>query len=689
MKQMQFVMVVILLCTLTTASRGQQDTLYTEYFTNGETSLNWFCPWTDLDSIQVVYMEGNPSGDNWVGETNNLLTGGGVGTALSGVATMSNYEVQAQIYCTVNTGSYHAVAARWDTTGGVNSFYYFRSDFDADQRLQLRKFPAGGMGETIAEWVGGAIPGGVPTQDSWHHMALKCEGNQLWVYWDGVELSGCPYTDDEYTNGFFGVYLFNMMSIASTYCDDIIVIGEAGPQPFDLIAQENHFLDQFGQPMILRPAENQTIYFSLDWDALNGVATSPPFDVTLELDNVEIYRITIPGVEPNSSHTTNSNPWVALLGEHTYRWTVDADNVIPEGNEDNNILEETFLVLPESAYDFQADSAWVADTDTIPLSTDPVAGEDVLFVLHWSVPMGSGPSGAFYILMNLDDVGFFIEPITSVESGNTYMTATIPWTAEEGYHYYEWFIDPDNMVEEFNENNNTLLGGFDVVVPTLLVTMEPQNPPIVIPASGGMFNFTAGVENVSPVIQTFDFWIMTDLPNGMPFGPILLRENISLAAAGSVSRLISQQVPAGAPSGTYYYYGIAGDYPNDIVATEGFNFTKESGSDYGGVYNDWNINGWEETVASGQQIQEDVSIDIRPNPFNPITQVEFTLPQSSVVEIRIYDIHGRQIAVLHDGFLANGFHAITWNGANQASGVYLLNLRTPEGSVTEKLLLLK
>jgi hypothetical protein len=219
--------VVTLLCAATGIAWGQ-DTLYVEEFTDGNLSLNWFDPWVEGDSILTANMPGNPSGDGWVGAVTNEFSGGGVGTALAGELSMADYEVQAQIYCTVNTGTYHAVIARWDTTGEINSYYYFRSDFDADQRLQLRKYPGqGGMGETIMEWVGGAVPGGVPTVDGWHHMALKCEGNQLWVYWDRVELSGCPYTDNDQSNGWFGAYVFNFMTTELTYCDDFIVLGEA------------------------------------------------------------------------------------------------------------------------------------------------------------------------------------------------------------------------------------------------------------------------------------------------------------------------------------------------------------------------------------------------------------------------------------------------------------------------------
>lgn len=184
----------------------------------------------------MQYVPGNPSGDGWVGVVTNQNSGGGVGTALAGNISMTDYEIQAQIYCTVSSsagGTYHAVVARWDTTTGSTSgqsYYSFRTDFDTDQRVQLCKYPSGMGGSLIiAQWVGNQIPGGVPTQNSWHLMALKCLGDQLWVYWDGAMLSGCPYADTSLTHGFFGCHVFRLSGAAQTLCDDILVLATRQP----------------------------------------------------------------------------------------------------------------------------------------------------------------------------------------------------------------------------------------------------------------------------------------------------------------------------------------------------------------------------------------------------------------------------------------------------------------------------
>lgn len=455
-------LLLILLISIFSIHSLAQDTLYYEYFTDGAMNLDWFTPWEEGDTMQVDYWEGNPSGDNWVGFIENGLSGGGVGTALSGELNMTDYEVSAQIYCTVNTSTYHGLVARWDTVG-TDKYYYLRTDFDGDQRLQLRKFPGNsGMGDNIATWIGAQIPGGVPTSNSWHELALKVQGDQIWAYYDGNLLSGSPFTDSYISRGFFGIYCFNFASTTETNCDDILVLGEAGAQPFDLIANSYVMLDQNMQPMDIRAYEDQTVYFQFDWDAVNGEGTSRPFTVTLKIDNVVVYTENNPGVEPNSSHTSTSNAWSAAIGDHSIEWTLDAGNNLNEPNETNNTLQDDILVLSPNAYDLSADSTWIANSQGNKINW-VAQGDPVYFILFWSAAMGTGFSNQFDIDMELDGTPFFNTTTFGVfQQGNNVTMTNIPWTAQVGFHYFMWYLDTDNNVDEFSEDNNFLMDGLEV-----------------------------------------------------------------------------------------------------------------------------------------------------------------------------------------------------------------------------------
>ena len=83
-----------------------------------------------------------------------------------------------------------------------------------------------------------------------------------------------------------------------------------------------------------------------------------------------------------------------------------------------------------------------------------------------------------------------------------------------------------------------------------------------------------------------------------------------------------------------------------------------------------------------------------PNPFNPSTQLSFDLPRDQDVRLAIYDMRGREVAVLAAGQRAAGRHEVRWNGRDGAgrdlpAGVYLARLVVGDQVETQKLALIK
>jgi hypothetical protein len=80
-----------------------------------------------------------------------------------------------------------------------------------------------------------------------------------------------------------------------------------------------------------------------------------------------------------------------------------------------------------------------------------------------------------------------------------------------------------------------------------------------------------------------------------------------------------------------------------------------------------------------------------PNPFNPGTVIEYAIPTFEHVQIKIYDVTGREIAVLVDNNVEEGKHSVYWDAKNQsiASGVYYCQLITTSGSITKKMIFMK
>lgn len=78
-----------------------------------------------------------------------------------------------------------------------------------------------------------------------------------------------------------------------------------------------------------------------------------------------------------------------------------------------------------------------------------------------------------------------------------------------------------------------------------------------------------------------------------------------------------------------------------------------------------------------------------PNPFNPVTHVELSLPAVGAVRLEVFDLAGRREALVHDGPLPAGAHAFTLDGSAWPAGLHLLTLRHGGNVETRKVLLLK
>ena len=78
-----------------------------------------------------------------------------------------------------------------------------------------------------------------------------------------------------------------------------------------------------------------------------------------------------------------------------------------------------------------------------------------------------------------------------------------------------------------------------------------------------------------------------------------------------------------------------------------------------------------------------------PNPFNPVTTINFALPKNSKVNLTVYDILGRKMAVLADDYKDPGSYEVVFNAKNYASGVYVYRLTTDNILLSKKMLYLK
>jgi Zinc carboxypeptidase/Secretion system C-terminal sorting domain/Carboxypeptidase regulatory-like domain len=78
-----------------------------------------------------------------------------------------------------------------------------------------------------------------------------------------------------------------------------------------------------------------------------------------------------------------------------------------------------------------------------------------------------------------------------------------------------------------------------------------------------------------------------------------------------------------------------------------------------------------------------------PNPFNPSTTIKYQLPQSGNVSLKVYDVLGREVASLANGFKSAGSYTITFNSSSLPSGIYFYQLKVNDYLSLKKMILLK
>ena len=93
---------------------------------------------------------------------------------------------------------------------------------------------------------------------------------------------------------------------------------------------------------------------------------------------------------------------------------------------------------------------------------------------------------------------------------------------------------------------------------------------------------------------------------------------------------------------------------------------------------------------NGNELPKDFELGQNyPNPFNPNTQIDFSIPKSSLVTIKIFDVLGKEVAEVVKKDLTAGSYTFDFNASSLTSGVYFYQLTAGEFTDTKKLVLVK
>jgi len=78
-----------------------------------------------------------------------------------------------------------------------------------------------------------------------------------------------------------------------------------------------------------------------------------------------------------------------------------------------------------------------------------------------------------------------------------------------------------------------------------------------------------------------------------------------------------------------------------------------------------------------------------PNPFNPTTSIDYQLPHNGFVKLAVYDMLGREVSVLVNGYKKAGYYQVQFNGANLTSGIYFYRINSDNFVAVKKMILVK
>jgi hypothetical protein len=145
---------------------------------------------------------------------------------------------------------------------------------------------------------------------------------------------------------------------------------------------------------------------------------------------------------------------------------------------------------------------------------------------------------------------------------------------------------------------------------------------------------------------------------------------------------------------------ILGAFINELEAQRGQKITEGDADSFMAQAEDiiWRLQTgiWEGGSPPAKMAGEDIQSPQRfelyqniPNPFNPITQISYTLPRDGHVKLEIYNLLGQKVATLVDEYQQTGQKTVNWEAKDLASGIYFYKLSSGDFTATKKMVLLR
>jgi len=367
-------------------------------------------------------------------------------------------------------------------------------------------------------------------------------------------------------------------------------------------------------------------------------------------------------------------------GLHYLSWWANMDFRILGYNREGNLIDQ--IELP---------SRMVNNSSWIHLTTD---GESI-----WTTCSGE-----------LYEIDFF----GSILFRQDLRIGQLRGVAYDDVHELLWVVDNHNIIG-FDTNNYERLHEFEIEERNIRsITFwadDPDGQPFyMLSQFGQRENNLFRLEKFN--METFENVVVWEFWEREPYGDIFISDGID------PGRWILQMVKLGEPVGArlwhldFYAHWLSIEPDQDVILpehdgevfiimeTENCNVNTKyeanvifSHNAVGGeviIPIEMNVLHPESASITNQDLPNKFSLsNPYPNPFNSSITIEYSIPRLGYARLSILDLHGREIAVLHDGTQTLGYQKVTWDAGDQPSGIYLCRLESVGRVVTTKLTLIK
>ena len=246
-----------------------------------------------------------------------------------------------------------------------------------------------------------------------------------------------------------------------------------------------------------------------------------------------------------------------------------------------------------------------------------------------------------------------------------------------------FIITGSSLLQSYGMNDVSLLK-IDDQLETMTVELYPiESPTSVIP--GGEFPYRIAIRNNTGVVYTID--LVLSIKTGIfNYFDLTFRYGLEIEPGETFQqRNVHQQIPAQTPTGSSAYKAAIFDVltsellMEDVLPLTILPADNISGENPDGVF------------ANDIESMPDNNIlhPAYPNPFNPTTELKYDMKSSGNVSLSVFDIAGKEVGKLVDGWQPAGQHNVIFDGSELTSGVYFVRMNTTGFSETQKILLLK